>query len=454
MARLPIPGADASKWGEILNEYLLMSHNTDGTLQEKYRVNTDNFIPFTTTKGVAVEEGIFRDSVVVGDGSHSRQVSLLSSNQGGLNTFDSTSRIELHSYQRAQLNNNNQTNIGQAHYGEILRINLEHQQAKGAIAFREDYLGAGYPRTVAWLVAHGEANDSTPDNPVWHNHFSVELPDENGALQTSLEFPFGTFNTPGAFGLPYSSFYVRSVVKLIAAGQGLLVEGISGANKDIKFANGTYNDTTKTRWGLQTDSTNELGSSSGSNFRINRYADNGAFVDSPFFIRRSDGQIGIGQTSPSATLDVVGTTELNGAVSIPTSTLAIGNASSQGGAKLYVETPISQVGMLLRNTLSTGNVAANIVSQSQTTTSRVFQSGLQGDAINRLSIEASGLFEWGAGGSAGRDTNLYRKAANILATDDDLEITNTLMGIILKSPDGNRYRIKVTNTGTLVTEGA
>lgn len=31
MARLPIPGADNDQWGELLNEFLLVSHNADGT---------------------------------------------------------------------------------------------------------------------------------------------------------------------------------------------------------------------------------------------------------------------------------------------------------------------------------------------------------------------------------------------------------------------------------------
>jgi len=32
MARLPIPGSDDGNWGEILNEFLLVEHQTDGTL--------------------------------------------------------------------------------------------------------------------------------------------------------------------------------------------------------------------------------------------------------------------------------------------------------------------------------------------------------------------------------------------------------------------------------------
>ncbi len=32
MARLPIPGSDDGTWGDILNTYLEVSHNSDGTL--------------------------------------------------------------------------------------------------------------------------------------------------------------------------------------------------------------------------------------------------------------------------------------------------------------------------------------------------------------------------------------------------------------------------------------
>lgn len=33
MARLPSPGSDDGDWGDILNTYLLVAHNTDGTLR-------------------------------------------------------------------------------------------------------------------------------------------------------------------------------------------------------------------------------------------------------------------------------------------------------------------------------------------------------------------------------------------------------------------------------------
>ena len=34
MARLPVPGSDDGTWGDILNEYLLVEHNSDGTQKD------------------------------------------------------------------------------------------------------------------------------------------------------------------------------------------------------------------------------------------------------------------------------------------------------------------------------------------------------------------------------------------------------------------------------------
>ncbi|WP_429973732.1 hypothetical protein [Enterococcus sp. AZ163] len=84
-----------------------------------------------------------------------------------------------------------------AHFGEVIRIDMKDSQAKGAIAFREDYLEDPLsPRTTFWLVSHGEANNSTEEEPVWHNHTSFEIPDESGQLQTVLEMPFENLTNP------------------------------------------------------------------------------------------------------------------------------------------------------------------------------------------------------------------------------------------------------------------
>lgn len=415
MARLPMVGADEGKWGSVLNEYLLVAHNSDGTLKNSIiEQKLAHYVPYTSSGGLIAANASLSGSVVIGNGANARKLELLSSANGGLNMFDSTSRLNLHSFQKAQLNNDQQTNGGQAHYGEVIRIDLEHQQAKGVIAFRENYLDAPEgPRTVAWLVAHGEANDSTSDNPLWHNHFSVELPDENGMLQTSFEFPFAPYNQVRGFGIPTSQMYNRSTTQLIAANRGLVVENNPGVNKNIYFSTGTRGLSANQRWGLQADSTAEGGGNTGTNFRLNRYGDDGSFVDTIMYVRRSDKQVGINTTTPTSQLDING--------NVRASTVSIGNAAAQGGSVFYVERGANGVGQLFRNTTASGNTAANIVSQSQTMSSRAFQAGLQSDSVNRFSIEHSGLLEWGAGASNSRDTNLYRSAANTLKTDDKFD---------------------------------
>jgi hypothetical protein len=38
MARLPVPGSDDGAWGDILNDFLLTEHNTDGTLKKSGQI--------------------------------------------------------------------------------------------------------------------------------------------------------------------------------------------------------------------------------------------------------------------------------------------------------------------------------------------------------------------------------------------------------------------------------
>ena len=49
MARLPVPGQDIGTWGEVLNEFLVVGHNTDGTLKLPPAAETPDAT--TTTKG-------------------------------------------------------------------------------------------------------------------------------------------------------------------------------------------------------------------------------------------------------------------------------------------------------------------------------------------------------------------------------------------------------------------
>jgi len=50
------------------------------------------------------------------------------------------------------------------------------------------------------------------------------------------------------------------------------------------------------RWNLYTNNTAESGSNVGSDLELNTYADNGAFLSTPLFIKRSTGNVGSEQT--------------------------------------------------------------------------------------------------------------------------------------------------------------
>lgn len=60
------------------------------------------------------------------------------------------------------------------------------------------------------------------------------------------------------------------------------------------------------RWAVTANNTGESGSNVGSDFTIRRYSDAGGFISTPLFIRRSDGEVGIGTSNPAAKLHVNG----------------------------------------------------------------------------------------------------------------------------------------------------
>ena len=57
---------------------------------------------------------------------------------------------------------------------------------------------------------------------------------------------------------------------------------------------------------------------------------------------------------------------------------------------------------------------------------------VDGDSESRVKIDAGGKITWGSGSATG-DATLYRSAANILKTDDTLEVA---LGIVTLATDG------------------
>lgn len=237
---------------------------------------------------------VFCSSLPRSGGTLTGGILLRSTNAGGGNTSDSTTRINLQTYQRA---------VNPNHFGETIRIDLKVDDAKGMIAWREAYItggGAVSPRSVAWIGAHGKSNDGLS----WHNHISVEVPDETGALQTVMEWPFAPYDTANGFGITASQVYSRSVGKMLF-GANAYAEANAGNNRDIGFISGVRSTTLGgLRWVLRANSTAETGSNAGSNFSIIPYDDTGTGLTTALFIERSSGKVGIGTTAPGSGLEV------------------------------------------------------------------------------------------------------------------------------------------------------
>lgn len=70
MARLPIPGQDGGTWGNLLNEFLEVEHNPDGTL----KVRTDGTVVHTTGAQTIAGVKTFQDSPVAPNPTQNGQV--------------------------------------------------------------------------------------------------------------------------------------------------------------------------------------------------------------------------------------------------------------------------------------------------------------------------------------------------------------------------------------------
>lgn len=325
-----------------------------------------------------------------------KSLSLASSYAGGENTSDSTMRLNLYSYQRAQQLN---TSGQYASYGEVIRLYSRRWDSKQMIAWYgpTSYDGSGNPATADtawfWMGAHYEANDHASV----HGHWSIEVPDTSNNLQTRLEFRIWD-PTTGAFGMNRTIAKFNASDVVVAQDNGALYMAASaGTNKNLYFTNDStvVSDPSSTgkRWNLQANGTTEAGSNVGTDFQINRYNDSGAFTDAALFIKRSTGQVGIGNViAPAAKMDVSAAGSYHTVQSTQTTTSSVVFAAYSGILGLV--------------------------------TNKLFDGRVTGDASGRVVIYGDGKVEWGDG-TNNRDTNLYRSAAGTLATDFSLTVGGT-----------------------------
>jgi hypothetical protein len=88
-------------------------------------------------------------------------------------------------------------------------------------------------------------------------------------------------------------------LKSTAATTRMVMDGDAGQSKII-----TYRTAGLQRFGLYVNNTAESGSNAGSNFAIRAYSDAGTLLNTPLFIERSTGNVGIRTTAPISPLNV------------------------------------------------------------------------------------------------------------------------------------------------------
>ncbi|WP_236052722.1 hypothetical protein [Streptomyces musisoli] len=331
---------------------------------------------------------------------------------------DSTGRLNLYSYQRA--------NVGS--FGETIRNFLMRSDAKSMQAFympvqtsskkggfdgtTRDPMATGVSwKPVVWQGAHYEAND----HGSVHGHWELEIADSTGALQGRLEIPFIDQTKTAAMtddmanvvvGIDYTNirtnladFSVRAqnIATGDYAGQNtaLRVGGNNTVNKDILLSISSDMQTSGRRWGIRANTDTESGSSAGTNLQILRYDDTGTQLGSALFIQRSDGQITTG-------------------------------AAGAKGARLALVWGTNAVQGFSAQPSASPGAAAAFDAVMTATTDRAYQADVTGDVNRRYVVYADGKTEWGDGTNT-RDANLYRAAAGRLKTDYSLSVTQNLL---------------------------
>jgi hypothetical protein len=128
-------------------------------------------------------------------------------------------------------------------------------------------------------------------------------------------------------------------------------------------------------------------------------------------------------TSIAGTAPIVASTTTAGAatVSVSTGTTSATVATGNHAHTQYLE----DTGDTLTGALTISNTGSLTVWGATSTAATQVSTRVDGDASTRWGVRADGFQAWGDG-TASRDTNLYRSAANTLATDDNFDVGQDL----------------------------
>ena len=134
------------------------------------------------------------------------------------------------------------------------------------------------------------------------------------------------------------------------------------------------------------------------------------------------------ETTSGGSATVIGTSPISVATSGSTATVSVSTgttsatvATGNHGHTTYVET----TGDTVTGTLTISNTGSLAVVGATSTANTQVTTKVDGDTSTRWGVRADGFQAWGDGTSS-RDTNLYRSAANTLATDDNFDVGQSL----------------------------
>jgi hypothetical protein len=211
--------------------------------------------------------------------------------------------------QRLHLSTDERWIAGEGHKSDLIRLQwLKRTQdgagSKPALVWCDE---KGDDKTA--IISHDLANDPTRAP---HRHISIETtmsatgsnPNE---LFTRMEFPYD--QDICEIQIHSSRFTVN--------GNYMRIAGENGSNKGLRFCrsyskeanldankNPVYDQVYVPRWEIRSDNVANTGGNAGDDFRLVRYSDTGSALDSPLYIKRSNGYMGIGATDPTVKLDI------------------------------------------------------------------------------------------------------------------------------------------------------
>lgn len=301
------------------------------------------------------------------------------------------------------------------------------------------YSEADWQRVV-WAGAHWFAQDQPDDNNPTeiHAHWSVETPDADLALRTRFEIMFGSSKSSSAkvgadlthIMTCYADFTVRvaklnssaPTARLRIAGVPDDSSGANGYDKALEWSAGVDGtNETKKRWQWVMTRQHEAGNDIGSNFALRRYSDTGEYLTPAMTVYRRYGNVGFGTAEND---------------------LRAGRVTAVWGS----DRP-NDAGFLAVSESGTASSSPAFFASMNSSSGRAFASQAASDSVQRFTVGVDGKQEWG-NGLVSRDTNLYRRKADRLATDSDLEVTGN-KGIVLTDGSGGKWLVKINSSGVL-----